>query len=100
MIKAGQGHDETGIKEICFAISETSQCYLSTDKQSVLIVTSQQQAWRFRICGMDIAVELGSITTQRNESAPLRHVIICRCSNSQRQGDFRATWQLVLEDLE
>ena len=88
------------IKQISFAIPETSACHFSNDKQSVLIVTSKQQAWRFRIQGMDIPIEIASVTPQRNAPLVERFVIICRRSDAPNRSDFRATWQLVLEDLE
>jgi hypothetical protein len=88
------------VKEICFALPSNCAFYLSKDEQSVVIVTSQQQAWRFRAQGMDISVEIGSDTSLRNVSSARRYFVVCRCLDMQRKSDFRANWQLVLEDLE
>jgi hypothetical protein len=88
------------VREIRFVIPISCATFLSNDKESVLIVTSQQQAWRFRAQGMDISVEMGSDTTLRKVSLSKRYFIVCRCPDMQRKSDFRATWQLVLEDLE
>jgi hypothetical protein len=88
------------VKEICFAIPSACAYYLSKDEQSAVIVTSGQQAWRFRAEGMDISFKIGSDSNQRTMVPTKRYIMVCRASDMQRRSDFRATWQFVLEDLE
>lgn len=98
---AGQsGAHDAVVKELCFGVPQTNKVFLSKDKQSVLIVTSRQQAWRFRIQGMDICVEMRSSTERRNMRRLPEHIIVCRCLDLQRSIDFRTTWQFALEDIE
>jgi hypothetical protein len=99
IVRASSINQPIVVKEIWFAIPHDCTCYLSKDRQSVLIVTTQQQAWRFRVQGLDISVEMGSDTTQRKHRLGGRVFVICRCSDAEPKNDFRATWQFVLEDL-
>ena len=87
------------VQEICFVIPSSCTCHLSQNKQSVLIVTSQQQAWRFRAQGMDIRVEKASDDQVHGTKLHQQHFIICRYLNMQRSNDFRAKWTLLLEEL-
>lgn len=94
----GSGHSEI-VTEICFAIPGTCSWSISKDQNSVLIVTSQQQAWRFRAEGMDIRVEMrsGASYAEHMTSGPC--VIVCHYPSIQKTRDFRAVWQFVTEDL-
>lgn len=87
------------VTEICFGIPKTCSWSVSKDQKSVLIVTSQQQAWRFRAQGMDISVRIGSdtIVNDRGSSGP--YVIVCKYQIEQQSNDFRAVWQFATEDL-
>ncbi len=87
-----------GVKQLCFALAETCVCHASKDGRSVLIVTSGQQAWRFRSEGMDIRIEIGSGPSGSHASLPLRQFLVCRSLSAQHGIEFRARWQLSLED--
>jgi hypothetical protein len=92
-------HEEHYPYKLCFAVSRNASCALSGDKKSVLIVTSQQQAWRFRIQSMDISLEK---RPQKRKSAPDNHqidTIICVSTFNERNRNFRAIWQLCHEDV-
>ena len=100
MAGPARGRPNLGVKEIHFGIPTTCKCLLSHDKSSVLIVTSQQQAWRFRIQGMDMSVELRADRNAQSLGQAAQRIIVCRCLDLQRIGDFRTTWQLVVEEIE
>jgi uncharacterized heparinase superfamily protein len=90
---------EVGVLKICFGIADSAACFLSRDRQSVLIVTSQQQAWRFRVQGMDIGIEMGSDQVEENVQASKKRMIVCRYPNPMHKNDFKASWQFVSEDV-
>jgi hypothetical protein len=87
------------VTEICFAIPKTCSWSISKDQNSVLIVTSQQQAWRFRAQGMDICVEMRSYEPAISRASSGGHVIVCKYPLEHQSKDFRAVWQFVTEDL-
>lgn len=90
---------DIGGHEILFCIPQTASCTLSNDRKSALIVTSEQQAWRFRLLGMDIDVQMSSVDNQSTVRPSKQHIIICRHSGGLSKSDFKATWQLVPEEL-
>lgn len=93
------GAQEVGVLKICFGIADSSACFLSRDRQSVLIVTSQQHAWRFRVQGMDIGIEMGSEQGEKNVQPSKNRMIVCRYPSPMPKNDFTASWQLVPEDV-
>jgi hypothetical protein len=88
-----------GSKEIHFGIDQNAACHLSRDQQSVLIVTSRQQAWRFRAQGMDIVVEKATDRSLNTADGDIRHFIVCRYGDDCKKEDFSAAWQLTLEEI-
>jgi hypothetical protein len=89
-----------GITEIYFGIPSTYRCNISKDRLSVLIVTSQQQAWRFRVSGMDFLIEIRSAHETQQGHSNAQHLIVCKSKEDQNCGEFRAFWQFALEEIE
>lgn len=98
IIRPGAGSHTLDAKHLRFVVADACTCYLSKDKSSVLIVTSQQQAWRFRAKGLDITVEIGSSNNGEAGSDVAGHIIVCTPSDINSRTDFIANWQLVLEE--
>jgi hypothetical protein len=98
VIRPGATSQINDVSELRFVISDSCTCYLSKDHCSVLIVTSQQQAWRFRVQAMDITVEMGFGEASGSEFIGGRNVIVCTYPDIYRKSDFTANWQLVLEE--
>jgi hypothetical protein len=90
----------SGAKSVAFAIPFGCRASLSKDKCSVLIVTSKQQAWRFRAEGMDIEVEIGSETAVGLGAAKVSSCVVCRWLVPNGKSYYRAKWHFVAEDTE
>lgn len=99
IIRPQTGDRSINVTEFCFGIPASCSWSVSKDQNSVLIVTSQQQAWRFRAQGMDISVQIRSDRNLNDRSHSGPYVIVCRHLAKHQSSDFRAVWQFASEDL-
>jgi hypothetical protein len=88
------------VQNLTFVIPSSCSCHMSKDGKSVLIVTSEQQAWRFRCDNLDIGVEPRPERTLKDGVPQRQHIVVCKPFDRKPSNDFRATWQFVLEDSE
>jgi hypothetical protein len=95
-----QTSSPSGADSVAFALPMGCRVSISKDKCSVLIVTSKQQAWRFRAEGMDIEVEIGSETAAGHGTERVACVVVCRSSVPYGKGHYSVKWHIVAEDTE
>jgi Heparinase II/III-like protein len=97
---ASQASSPSGAESVVFAVPIGCRVSISKDKCSVLIVTSRQQAWRFRAEGMDIEVEIGSETATGLGAEKVSSVVVCRSLVPYGKSYYKAKWHFVAEDTE